>query len=302
MTSLQRLTYFVAIIDEGSITAAADVLRLTQPALSRQLLALENEIGVRLFDRTGRKTTLTAAGRVFAAEARSLLKHAAQVERASRELRGGKPTTLTIAAPESTIAEVVAPCLSTLDHREQPVTARAVSSLMPAVEALASADLAVTAGPPDKTLSTLTLGAAVVWAHVSADHPWARDRVTRVDVGKLEGADLVVQTADNRSRVLLDTVLAARGIRTHVIATSELEVIVQALASAGHGIGILTESPKFGAHAVRLFDGERQLEVTMQASWNPDHFAAEAIERLAHRLREHLQLATRRIFDAQQWN
>lgn len=301
MTTLMRLSYFVAIIDAGSITAAADELRLTQPALSRQLAALEREVGVALFERAGRRTSLTAAGRAFEREARGMLRQASQLERAARELRGGQPSELTIAAPDSTLAEVVAPCLATLAHEAFPVIARTVSSLTPAREALRAADLVVTAGPPEAGLGTRTLGRVPICAHVAPTHPWARDGVTAVDVAELAGSGLIVQTTDNRSRVLLDTVLAARGIRTTILATSELESVVQALAASGYGIGVLTESPKFGAHAVRLFDAERPLEVVMRASWQPEHFAAAAIAELAERLRAQLQQATARIADAQRW-
>lgn len=59
---LRHLRAFLAIADEGSITAAADVLRVTQPALSRTLRQLEEHLGVGLVDRTTRRLSLTPAG------------------------------------------------------------------------------------------------------------------------------------------------------------------------------------------------------------------------------------------------
>jgi DNA-binding transcriptional LysR family regulator len=60
---LRHLRAFVAIADEGGVSAAARVLSITQPALSRTLVQLESALGIRLFDRSTTAVTLTAAGR-----------------------------------------------------------------------------------------------------------------------------------------------------------------------------------------------------------------------------------------------
>ena len=62
---LRHLRYFVAVVDAGSITRAAQTVRVAQPSLSRQLRQLEDEVGEGLFDRTGRRAQLSAAGQVF---------------------------------------------------------------------------------------------------------------------------------------------------------------------------------------------------------------------------------------------
>ncbi|MDR3363265.1 MAG: LysR family transcriptional regulator [Desulfovibrio sp.] len=62
---LRALRYFLAIANEESISGAAAYLNLTQPTLSRQLLDLEEELGVKLMIRGGRKVTLTEKGRLF---------------------------------------------------------------------------------------------------------------------------------------------------------------------------------------------------------------------------------------------
>jgi LysR family transcriptional regulator, benzoate and cis,cis-muconate-responsive activator of ben and cat genes len=78
---LRQLRYFVAVAQELSFTRAAQKLHLAQPALSRQIRQLEEEIGVRLLERNRRSTHLTDAGRVFLGEACALLE---QTERAVR--------------------------------------------------------------------------------------------------------------------------------------------------------------------------------------------------------------------------
>jgi LysR family transcriptional regulator, benzoate and cis,cis-muconate-responsive activator of ben and cat genes len=71
---LRQLKHFVAVGEAGSITAAARVLRLTQPALSRQIKALEEELETVLLARSAHSISLTQAGEVLLVEARKLLK------------------------------------------------------------------------------------------------------------------------------------------------------------------------------------------------------------------------------------
>ena len=62
---LRQLNYFIAISDAKSFTRAAEKLYVSQPALTGQINALENELGMKLFDRTNKFVQLTPAGEVF---------------------------------------------------------------------------------------------------------------------------------------------------------------------------------------------------------------------------------------------
>jgi DNA-binding transcriptional LysR family regulator len=68
--SLRQYEYALAVAEEGSMTAAAERLQVTQPSLSQQIGALEKHLGVRLFTRTPGGVTVTVAGRAFLAEAK----------------------------------------------------------------------------------------------------------------------------------------------------------------------------------------------------------------------------------------
>ena len=70
---LRVLNYFVAVAQEKNMTRAADKLLISQPALSRQIAALEDELGVKLFNRENRHLTLTSAGQYLLEQAQEIL-------------------------------------------------------------------------------------------------------------------------------------------------------------------------------------------------------------------------------------
>ena len=81
---LRQLRYFVAVAEAGNISRAAEKIFLTQPALSRQIKALEGEIGQCLLERQAHSIRLTQTGETLLREARELLAHADQVLEKSR--------------------------------------------------------------------------------------------------------------------------------------------------------------------------------------------------------------------------
>ncbi|MBF5045889.1 LysR family transcriptional regulator [Aggregicoccus sp. 17bor-14] len=88
--SLTHIQSFVAVAEEGHVGRAARRLHLTQPPLSRHILALEDELGARLFERTPRGMRLLPAGERFLAHAKRILE---QVDVAVREVKvAGTPS------------------------------------------------------------------------------------------------------------------------------------------------------------------------------------------------------------------
>jgi DNA-binding transcriptional LysR family regulator len=84
--NINFLKTFITAASHSSFSEAADILHLTQPAVSRQIAALEQDLGVRLFDRIGRRVQLTEAGAILLPKAQHLLDIAADMRRAVSSL------------------------------------------------------------------------------------------------------------------------------------------------------------------------------------------------------------------------
>ncbi len=177
---LRHLRYFLAVGEASNFTKAAPHLRVAQPALSRQIQDLEDEIGVDLLRRSSRGVTLTAEGKLFLEQVRELLKHAdVSVEKVRALARGqygelhigyaAVPTTV-ILPPTLAAFHKVAPGVKVLLHNlssDELITGLRNGTLEVAITVQPTAEQ--TAGIEYEVLRTYPLGVAM-----NAAHPFAR--------------------------------------------------------------------------------------------------------------------------------
>src|ERR1700732_1361613 len=117
---LRSLFYFIRIADLGSITRAASHLRVAQPALTRQVQRLEDELGVALFTRVNRGVRLNEAGRKLHESANRILR---DVERTGDEIRAhdAHPSGKIILGVTPTMCPVLVPELFARMRRDYPM-------------------------------------------------------------------------------------------------------------------------------------------------------------------------------------
>src|SRR5216117_3771003 len=98
---LRHLRYFVAVGEEQHYGRGEKRLRVAQPALSRQIQDLEEEIGFKLFDRLSRGVKVSAAGKVFLEDARQVLQQVEEATRRAKRVASGQSGTLRVGFVES---------------------------------------------------------------------------------------------------------------------------------------------------------------------------------------------------------
>ena len=114
---LRHLRYFVAVAEELSFRRAAERLHVAQPPLSTQIKALEEELGVQLFERTTRSVRLTHTGRVFLDEARAVLSAAIKAESRAKSAHDGLTGTLRLGVIASAASSWLSGILRTFRQR-----------------------------------------------------------------------------------------------------------------------------------------------------------------------------------------
>lgn len=108
---LRHLRYFIAVAEEENVSRAALRLHVSQPALSRQIRDLEDELGFLLLERSAKSVRLTEAGRVFLAEARAVWQRAEDAVKAARAIATGGQSELHVGYAPSLTARILPPTL-----------------------------------------------------------------------------------------------------------------------------------------------------------------------------------------------
>jgi DNA-binding transcriptional LysR family regulator len=282
---IRLLRYFLAVVDEASITRAAAVVRVAQPSLSRQIRGLEASLGHALFDRSEGRLRLTPAGRQLVPLARDLVARADAAAAAMRDLEGSRGQSLSVVAPHVTIADVIAPYLATLGLDALKVTVRDAPSLAVfRIIRSGDADLGVSVGPPPGELASLPVARFAIFAQVPAGHRWRSRR--RVTLRELVTEPLVLLSEEHGTRRVFDQAVAAAGLKYHAVGEAGLSAVAQTLAVGGAGVAIVSDDARYGLRSMTIDAAGNTLSIPIVAAWETSHFAAPMIEDWARRLAE----------------
>ena len=119
---LRQLRYFVAIVDNGSLSRAALVLHVAQPALTQQLRQLEEELGAQLLHRSAHGVVSTDAGKVFYEHAQAILKQVADARAAVVQSLDRPSGSVTLGLPHSISGALALPLLTAVRARYPEIT------------------------------------------------------------------------------------------------------------------------------------------------------------------------------------
>ena len=239
---LRQLESLVAIADGGSFSRAAVSLNLAQPSLSRQVALLEKELGQRLLVRTGRGVALTAAGEVFIAHARVMLDTARQARDDMHDLGTEPIGRVTVGMPPRVALGLSVPLVRSFRERFPRAVITVLEGLSLSLrESLVAGrlDLALMFDPqpsPQLAFEEVMRERLLLVAPPKSRLP------ARVSLVSLSGYPLVLPSAPNAIRGLLDDVLGPRGVALNVLAEVGAVQTVLALVADGMGCTVLPES------------------------------------------------------------
>ncbi len=243
--NLRRLKYFVKIVDIGSLTQAADVLHIAQPALSQQLATLEGEVRQQLLLRTKRGVTPTEAGKVLYRHAQLILRQCEQarvdMDAAGLGLQGAVSVGL---APGTAAAALALPLLRTVRARHPGVLLylnETYGSTLSELIMNGRMDLAVLYGGRTAVhgLAFLPLLKEQLFVVGPSSLPAPPQQVP---LRLLADLDLYLARPYNVVRKMVDEAFASIGLVPRVVAEIESASTLTAVIADGLGATILPES------------------------------------------------------------
>jgi DNA-binding transcriptional LysR family regulator len=242
--NIDSLRTFLAVVEAGSIRAAAERRHRTQPALSRQIKLFEEDLGARLFERAGRGMRLTAAGRSLAGEGAALLRRVEEVSRRVREAAGAARRSLVLGTSHHIALHRLPAPMREFRRRRADVRLRVVyGGSEEIIEKVASGeiDLGVV------TLPTRRAGLVLkpVWedrfvAALPIGHPLAD--LKEVPLGRLSGEALLLPQVGTTTRTAIEA--AFRKAKVPPGAVQEIPYLdtIRVSVEMGLGIAILPET------------------------------------------------------------
>jgi LysR family cyn operon transcriptional activator len=270
---LRHLRYFVSVADAASVSKAALQVHVSQPALSRQIRDLENELGVRLFDRLGRRIHLTATGEDLLRRSRDVLAHAESLREHARTLVRGVTGVLRVGATPQAMQSVVAGFLPTFQRARPGVDVRLIEDggvrLYDLVER-GELHLALSGILTDGRLENRPLFPIRVLAVAARRPPWKRR--TTIGVTDLAGEPLLLLSTEFGSRQIFDAACRIAQVHPRVVLESREPHSLISLAEAGQGIAVVPSTVLFVSRAIQIMpivqDG-KSLGVWGGLAWDP---------------------------------
>lgn len=230
---------YLAILDQGSLVAAADYLGLTQPTVGRRLAAMEKRFGTPLFVRAGRRMQLTDAGQSILDSARRMEREMYAIERSLEAQSTALCGEVTVSATEGTGTEWLTPVLKDF-HRQYPDIMVRVLIENRAVDLVhREADIALRLGQPAQEAviarHLLTIGFGL---YASLDYLAGRPQINTVDdLAEHELVGLDASGSDIRSAVAFPTATALPGKYVYLTNSPAAQM---AAVQSGFGLGVLS--------------------------------------------------------------
>ena len=296
---LKHLRAFVAVAEQGTVSKAATRLHTTQPALSRQVIDLERELKIVLFDRVGRRLRLTGEGERFLENCRAVLGSVDILAEQAHDLRRGDSGVLKVTAGAHMIDSLLSTFLPRYAEHYPNVQVRLIEGIGVQVLAMVergeaqlgiNLDEAVPAG--NDHFGSRPLPPIEFWAatgHTSLELGHGRS----IDIRGLAPYPLLLLDSSFVFRKTFDAACRLAGLRPNILFECSSPHTLLALAEAGHGVAIVHSYLRFHRYTLKtlpLTHQRKPLQEPRSIFWDKrrsrPRYAQDFCELLAGFIRE----------------
>ncbi|WP_296192492.1 LysR family transcriptional regulator [uncultured Microbacterium sp.] len=240
---LHQLRYVIAVVDAGTFTAGAELVRVSQSGVSTQIAKLERELGLALFERTSRRVELTDAGRRLVPLMRRVIGVASVITTEAAALRGLVTGSLRLGVVTGLAWDAFVDALATMHERHPGVDVRlieGVSSDLAAAVRAGELDVAVAgwAGSAPEALTSRIVIDDALCVVVAPGHAWASR--SHVKTREIARADVIALPAGTGARVALDAAAARAGLAIEPRWEVSTPAYAATLARRGLGVALLS--------------------------------------------------------------
>lgn len=296
--NLRQALTFLTVAELGTVSKAALRLRVAQPALSRQIICLEQELGLRLFDRVGRRLLLTGEGEQLIAGCRLLLNSVSSLKEQAELLRQGDTGVLKIAGSPQHIESVLSQFLHLYAKRYPRVEVRIregtgseILTMLERGEIHLGQNLLHAVRLNEQHFGSLPLGSVQLLAVCHPATPLGPHRT--IEIADLAEFPLLLLDTGFGFRRAFDAASRMAGLKPRVMFESRNPHTLLALAEAGHGIAIVPSQLQCWRYELRivgLTHRRRVLQEPLTISWDKrrplPRFATDYCVMLAAHMRE----------------
>lgn len=242
---LHRFAIFVAVADTGNFSRAAEQMLLTQSTISQHIAALESELGIRLFDRTGRGAELTDGGRLFNQHVRQILDECDELRQTMARFLGMEDTQLTVGASNIPANYLIPGLLPILSNRHPGIKLNVIAGdSRQIIEQLLGGEVALAVVGNrfgDEAVTYSPLASDTLLFVIGVGHPWQGRDV--VGLAELASTSLVGRESGSGTGRSTEKALQAAGFdvaRLHIVARLGSNESVKQAVIKGYGAAFLS--------------------------------------------------------------
>ncbi len=282
----KQLHYILAIAEEGGLTAAAEKLHITQPALSKYLAELEEELGTELFFLHKKRYYPTAAGKIYLDAASRIIAVKEQTYQMISELSVGYQKTITIGVTPLRGSIAIARIFNQF-HRRYPnvkieMKEHYMAGLRKAVQAH-EVDLALgTCNDPDEPgIVHTSFHKEELVLFVPSFHPLAYQatsdlkHLNTIDLRKFKDTPFILATHNSTMRHTIDMLFQQHEMQPTIVYEADNNLILKNMADQGAGVTILARSHMEPSRNLVYFSLKPKCFVHITVMSAPDHILSE---------------------------